>query len=196
MAPSRLCFIGDSFVQGCGDPALLGWVGRVCQQAIAQGHDLTAYNLGIRGQASGAIAARWHGEALPRLSAQPLDRRGLVFSFGANDAAQGIAPDRTRSHTEAILDQAQGMAPVLLIGPAPIADTPSADSPLADLCTMMAHCAERRGIAYLPIFATLRRNQTWMGEALAGDGAHPGSGGYSILADMVRQWNAWQGWFR
>lgn len=183
-------------MQGCGDPALLGWVGRVCQQAIAQNRDLTAYNLGVRGQTSGDIAARWHAEALPRLSMQPRDRRGLVFSFGANDAAQGITLDLTRSHTEATLDQAQGMAPVLLIGPAPIADTPSTDPVLADMCAMMAHDAKRRGIAYLPVFAALRQNQTWMAEALSGDGAHPGSNGYSILADMVCQWNAWQDWFR
>lgn len=196
MPPNRLCFIGDSFVQGCGDPTLLGWVGRVCAQAIVQGRDLTVYNLGIRGQTSGDIAMRWLAEAQPRLSAQPFDHRGLVFSFGANDAAQGVTPDHTRSHTEAILDQAQGMAPVLLIGPAPIADTPAADFRLADICTMMAHCAERRGIAYLPIFTALRQNRTWMDEALANDGAHPGAEGYSVLADMVRGWSAWQGWFR
>lgn len=196
MAPNRLCFIGDSFVQGCGDPTLLGWVGRVCAQAIVQGHDLTVYNLGIRGQTSGDIAERWHAEALSRLSAQSFDHRGLVFSFGANDAAQGVTLDHTRTHTEAILDQAQGMAPILLVGPAPIADTPSADSHLADICTMMAHCAQCRGIAYLPVFTDLRQNRTWMDEAPANDGAHPGVGGYSVLADRVHAWSAWQGWFR
>ncbi|MGE4280746.1 MAG: GDSL-type esterase/lipase family protein [Magnetospirillum sp.] len=196
MPPSRLCFIGDSFVQGCGDPEALGWVGRVCADRLALGHDLTAYNLGIRGQTSGQIACRWYAESLPRLSAHPFEQRGLVFSFGANDAAQMIAPDQTHAHTQSILDQARLLAPVLMVGPAPIADSPASDAPLQHLCQMMAQCAKERQIAYLPIFSDLRHNQSWMAEAVSGDGAHPAAGGYAALAELVRRWDAWRDWFR
>lgn len=44
----RLCFIGDSFVNGTGDDACLGWAGWICAAARQQGHDVTAYNLGVR----------------------------------------------------------------------------------------------------------------------------------------------------
>ena len=55
----RLCFIGDSLVNGTGDPTGLGWVGRVTASARRRGHDVTTYNLGIRRDTSADIAARW-----------------------------------------------------------------------------------------------------------------------------------------
>lgn len=175
---------------------MLGWVGRVCADASSRGHDVTAYNLGIRGQTSSDIASRWSAEALPRLSQQPYDQRGLVFSFGANDAARNIPCEQTKANTEAVLGQAKSVAPVLLIGPAPIADNPATDTRITILSEMMADCATRHDIAFLPIFAALRQSQTWMSEAVSSDGAHPGAGGYSVLADLVRSWSAWQDWFR
>jgi hypothetical protein len=67
----RICFIGDSLVNGVGDPTGLGWVGRVATAARRRGHDITAYNLGIRRDTSGDIAVRWQGRrrgACPRKS--------------------------------------------------------------------------------------------------------------------------------
>ena len=43
----RICFVGDSFVNGIGDETALGWVGRVCALAHTHGFPLTSYNLGI-----------------------------------------------------------------------------------------------------------------------------------------------------
>ncbi|MGA7119410.1 MAG: GDSL-type esterase/lipase family protein [Polyangiaceae bacterium] len=79
----RICFFGDSFVNGTGDDDGLGWVGRVVARARQGGRDVTAYNLGIRRDTSADVAARWMREARPRL---PHEHDGrLVFSFGAND---------------------------------------------------------------------------------------------------------------
>ncbi|HZC55143.1 MAG TPA: hypothetical protein VE396_03730 [Xanthobacteraceae bacterium] len=33
--PIRICFFGDSMVNGTGDDACLGWVGRICAAAGA-----------------------------------------------------------------------------------------------------------------------------------------------------------------
>ncbi|MGD1712770.1 hypothetical protein [Dapis sp. BLCC M172] len=44
----RICFIGDSFVNGTGDPDYLGWTGRICQTFYNQGYDIKYYNLGVR----------------------------------------------------------------------------------------------------------------------------------------------------
>lgn len=79
----RIAFFGDSFVNGQGDPDVLGWVGRVGAAALARGHDLTIYNGGIRGDTSADVRGRWHDEAIRRLPAEY--RRGLVFAFGVND---------------------------------------------------------------------------------------------------------------
>ena len=42
----RICFIGDSFVNGTGDDDALGWPGRVVSMARSKGLDVTYYNLG------------------------------------------------------------------------------------------------------------------------------------------------------
>ena len=58
----RVCFIGDSFVQGTGDPTGLGWVGRVVSETKQAGWNITGYNLGVRGETSRDIMARWERE--------------------------------------------------------------------------------------------------------------------------------------
>lgn len=63
----RICFFGDSVINGTGDDDGLGWVGRVVAQARRGGCDVTAYNLGIRRGTSADVAARWAGEARLRL---------------------------------------------------------------------------------------------------------------------------------
>ena len=35
----------------------------------------------------------------------------------------------------------------------------------------------------------------WREEAAAGDGIHPGAGGYAALAGLVDTWPAWRSWF-
>ena len=55
----RICFIGDSFVQGTGDPECLSWVGRVAAKAQAAGWKITSYNLGVPRDTSRDILARW-----------------------------------------------------------------------------------------------------------------------------------------
>ncbi|MFA6022405.1 MAG: GDSL-type esterase/lipase family protein [Rhodospirillales bacterium] len=190
----RICFFGDSFVNGCGDPALLGWVGRVCARQSQKGHDLTLYNLGIRGDSSSDVLARWAFEAESRLKAHP--NRRLVFSFGANDAAQNIPRAISLDHTARILRAAQALAPTLMIGPAPIADDDVSDGRVASLCPQIASLCDTFGIAYLPIHARLRQSTAWMEEARAQDGAHPATGGYSALATLVEDWPHWQAWFQ
>ena len=58
----RICFIGDSFVNGTGDDACLGWAGRLCRDARAAGREVTYYNLGVRRNTSADIARRWRAE--------------------------------------------------------------------------------------------------------------------------------------
>src|SRR5690606_38662926 len=79
----RICFVGDSFVQGTGDTAGGGWVRRVAAAAVAAGYDITACKLGVRRDTSADVAARWQAECDARLRAECSPY--LVFSFGAND---------------------------------------------------------------------------------------------------------------
>ena len=196
MADLRICFFGDSFVNGTGDPALLGWVGRACAAAWAGGTDITAYNLGIRRETSTDVRARWREEA-KRRRPSGIDTR-LVFSFGANDAV--IEGGRPRvdaavsaSNLGAILRVATGLGPVLVVGPPPLGDT-IRQANLARLCDSFAAICDGMLVPYLPVLTQLT-GSAWLQEAAQGDGAHPGAGGYQALAELVTGWSAWQQWF-
>jgi lysophospholipase L1-like esterase len=194
----RICFWGDSFVNGTGDDDGLGWVGRVVARARRAGRDVTAYNLGIRGNTSADVAARWKGEAELRLVPEHDGR--LVFSFGANDGAPGVdgrpRVERAASlaNAETILGAAHGWLPTLMIGPAPIADDRAANARLRALSTGYAKLCQRIAVPYLDIFELLLASPTWIEEARAGDGAHPNRGGYAIVAAAVSEWTAWRAW--
>jgi lysophospholipase L1-like esterase len=188
----RICFVGDSFVNGMGDPDLLGWVGRICA-----GRSLTLYNLGVRRQTSAEIAARWSAEVACRCP--PAADNRLVFSFGVNDCTleQGqlrVDPLTSLVHTRQILKSAQRLYPVLMIGPPPIAD-PGHNQRIAQLSAQMASVCAERSVPYLDVFSTLINSSIWMREVEAGDGAHPGAQGYQELAILINQWPAWLDWW-
>ncbi len=195
--PIRICFFGDSMVNGTGDDAALGWVGRACAAARRGGRDVTAYNLGIRRDTSADIRARWRREAEARLP-QGHDGR-LVFSFGANDCCLGedgavrVAPEAAVGHAEAILAAALAWKPVLMVGPVPVVDAATAARVAALDAAYAALCA-RLGVAYLSVAGIVAASAVWRREVAAGDGAHPNEGGYALLADAVMGWEAWRRW--
>jgi len=80
MKDIRICFIGDSFVNGTGDETSLGWAGRLCAQANKKENNLTYYNLGIRRNTSQDILKRIKNELPSRLPSS-MDSR-VVLSFG------------------------------------------------------------------------------------------------------------------
>ncbi|MEV0265470.1 GDSL-type esterase/lipase family protein [Streptomyces sp. NPDC050617] len=191
----RICFIGDSFVQGIGDPEYRGWVGRVLQDTPG---DITAFNLGIRRNTSEDVRRRCWQEVGPR-TLPGADNR-LVVSCGSNDMIEEggrvrVDPAQCLDNLETLLDDSlrQAVAP-LVVGPPPVIDAGEPHlrrvSALAD--TMAALCRSRS----VPFIATTRGladDPTWIREAMAGDGGHPGSGGYRKLADIVLsgQWHEW-----
>lgn len=62
MVALRICFGGNSITNGTGDDEYLGWPGRLCAAERARSHDFSHYNLGIRGDTSEMIEARWRDE--------------------------------------------------------------------------------------------------------------------------------------
>lgn len=194
----RICFVGDSFVNGTGDPAYLGWTGRLCIAARQQGYDLTYYNLGIRGETSADILSRWEAEVSRRLSSGVEGR--VVFSFGCNDTT--VEAGQTRVSVEASLDNTQKILstasqqyPVLMVGPPPIADLEQNER-TADLSQQFGTLCQRLEIPYLDVFATLQHSEVWMREVAEMDGAHPQAAGYAEYAALVQSWSAWLRWFK
>ncbi len=51
---------------------------------------------------------------------------------------------------------------------------------------------EQLGVPFLDAFTPSATFRHWRAEAAAGDGAHPGAGGYGELAALVDEWPAWR----
>lgn len=189
----RLCFIGDSFVNGTGDDECLGWAGRLCRTARTAGKDVTYYNLGVRRDTSADIAVRWRNEAMARLP--PLMPGALIFSFGVNDCViedgrRRIAPAETLHNAGDILAEAKVRRRTLMIGPPPPGDAADA-AQVADLSQALARICADLDVRFLPVFDPLSRSAAWRAAQARGDGAHPDAAGYAEWAALVGQWPAW-----
>ena len=194
MQSLRICFVGDSLVNGTGDPACLGWTGRVCAAACDAGHDITYYNLGIRRATSADLHGYWRDEVTRRLPGE-FDGR-VVFSFGVNDTTEldgalRVPPETTLEHARAMLTDARSTWPILLIGPTPVLDT-AHNERIVQLSQRLAAIAAELGVAYLPVFDVLYRSGVWLDEVSRNDGAHPRAQGYVELAQCVQSWPAWR----
>jgi lysophospholipase L1-like esterase len=196
--PMRICFFGDSFVNGTGDDACLGWAGRACAAARHAGRDLTCYNLGIRGDTTAHVLQRWHREAEARLLPEHDGR--LVFSFGANDCCPGadgagvrVAPGQALANAEAILKAARASRLTLMVGPASVGDA-ATDRRIAELSAEFATLCAGLDVPYLELFSLVAASPVWSREVAQGDGAHPNKGGYEHVAEAFMRWPPWRRW--
>jgi lysophospholipase L1-like esterase len=197
-ADRRVLFFGDSFVAGVGDPTGLGWVGRVVAASFAAGLPLTAYNLGVRRDTSLDVAARWLAEAGARMRAQA--GYGVVVGFGVNDttAEDGrvrVEPGLAVDALGRVLDgAAQHGLRAFVVGPAPAGEA-AQDARVRALSAAFAPVAAQHGAPYVDVAEALCASAAWTAEAAAGDGAHPGAGGYEELARLVLAggWLDWLG---
>ncbi|MFJ9947271.1 GDSL-type esterase/lipase family protein [Kitasatospora sp. NPDC091207] len=195
----RICFIGDSFTQGIGDPEFRGWVGRVLQETgLAQPAGLTAFNLGVRRNTSSDVLRRIWPEVDARTRPDADNR--LVVSVGSNDAtledgAPRVVPERCLANLTAVLDGARerGLG-VLVVGPPPVVGWGEEHlERLLDLAGQLAALCAGRGVPFVDVTAAVAAHPGWAAEALAGDGAHPGAAGYRFLAGLVLS-GGWPGW--
>jgi len=191
----RICFFGDSYVQGTGDDECLGWAGRLCAGARRAGHDITCYNLGVRRETSTDIMRRWLAECEPRLL--PATDNHVVFSFGANDVALAdgvprVHEDDTIANLYAMLENARTRYRTLLVGTPPAADDEH-NARLARLSERMRDAAGQLGVPYVATLPALVDDRIWRDEVRDNDGAHPRAAGYARLAGIVAASGAW--WF-
>lgn len=194
----RICFFGDSFVNGAGDDECLGWPGRVIAATRQAGRDATCYNLGIRRDTSEDIAGRWRDEARCRLP-PGCDPR-LAFSFGSNDCASDehgsprVPFARTMANAERILNEAKATAPTLMIGPPPIFDDADADARIRVLSDALDRLCRRIGVPFLDALTFIDGCAAWKEEAASGDGKHPNRLGYVALAGHILAWPPCRAW--
>lgn len=194
----RICFFGDSFVNGVLDDTFQGWPGRICAAASTPARPITLYNLGIRRDTSEHVEVRWVREAEARLS-EGVDGR-LVFSFGVNDCARKngsprVAPARSLEAAARIFTLARLSRPVLWVGPPPVSPKSKANDD-ERVRTLSARYAELGlDVPFLDLYGALRDEPEWSASVARGDGAHPDEHGYALIADVVTRWQAWSRWW-
>lgn len=187
-----LVFIGDSYVAGYGDPKGLGWVSRVVGRTEHPDVDVTAYQLGVRGDSSADVLSRWRTECPPRWKGRSEKR--LVVAVGHNDAESCMTTARVRLNLANILDDAaaSGVA-VFAVGPPPTLDD-ELNGRLEIVVAAQADVCARRGVPYVDCYRPLVGHEQWRSDLGAtGDGVHPGQAGYGLIAWLVLHggWDHW-----
>ena len=190
----RICFVGDSFVNGTGDETALGWAGRLCAMANKRNTPVTCYNLGVRRDTSKDIMLRWENECVRRLP-DFCDGR-IVLSCGVNDMAMedgNLRVDSAEScaNVRSVLRRARQYT-VLMVGPPPVLNDEQ-NGRVGDLSLAFAREAEALGVPYIDLFSSLCSDDTYRREVASNDGAHPRSQGYSKMANIIVSSPRW--WF-
>jgi len=198
-----LCFIGTTLTCGARDRDALGWPGRLTRQLLREGHAVHHYNLGIPGETLPILAKRAEREARPRLD--PAED-ALVF-LEPGHADLGLLSDGRRrtdattfeAHLTMTMDQLDGMAQVVLVGPSPVIERETAlpcpvtgelirysNTPIAAAARRMAVLSAERGILYLDLFDEMQKGTAFTA-SIEDDpyGIDPGSGGHKLIAEYA-----------
>ena len=130
-------------------------------------------NHGVPGATSEACVRQWFNTGI-----DPQRNETVVFSFGTNDVIYGLPTDNSLIALTSALDRAAGLdVPAYVVGPP---DAPSIADAYAGICAA-------RDIPFFDTVIPLGEGSTWRAEANAGDGSHPGAGGYAELADLLER---------
>jgi lysophospholipase L1-like esterase len=196
MRDIRICYVGDSFVNGTGDPDKLGWSGRLSSNSQNENRDITHYNLGIRRETSEDILKRWESECKTRLP--EVSENKVVFSFGVNDTViengkRRVSLEDSVKNAKSMLVNASKKYDVLMIGMPPI-DDEAQNKIIKELDYSYQNLCKELNIPYLSIYDRLIDDEIWRDEVSSNDGAHPRDRGYEMLANFIREWNDW--WFK
>ena len=190
----RICFVGDSFVNGTGDEEALGWAGRLCADANAGSSSITYYNLGIRRNTSRDILKRFEMECSPRLI-EDCDSR-VVLSCGVNDTvvengARRIPYTESLGNVRELLLKAKKYK-TILIGPPPVGEDDQNERIMA-LSQAFGEEASAQVISYIDLFSALITDSAYKRDVMNNDGSHPRSSGYEKIAKVISSSRSW--WF-
>ena len=189
-----LVFVGASLVAGVGDPKGQGWVSRVVGRTHSPDLELTAYNLGVRGDTTADVLARWKAECAPRWQGRAEKR--LVVSVGGNDAATGVTLARHRLNLANILDDAASAGIGTFVVSPPPTDDEELNAKLDVLVEAQADVCSRRGVPFVDCFRPLLGHEQWQSDLAASRVAHhPGQAGYGLIAWLVLH-NGWYDWLQ
>ncbi|GAB3238485.1 GDSL-type esterase/lipase family protein [Kineosporia babensis] len=188
----RICVVGDALACGVGDPKALGWVGRVAARTPQDEMALSVYTLGVPGENTADLGARWWEESSRRYGEGPSENR-LVIGLGRADIEAGLSIPRSRLNLANMLDDAHARRlPAFVVGPPPSADN-DLNHRIEELSATFGDVCRRRGVPFVDCFDPLYAHEDWLTDLAAGDGEHPRQAGYGLIAWLVLH-NGWYEW--
>lgn len=201
----RIFCFGDSITLGCNDSTGLGWPGRLCRDLMHGERSVAVYNLGINGDTSQDISARWRAE----VDARSRNANGLIlFAFGFNDAAKADGGDvqvdlaSSIANARSMLIAAKSITDVLWIGPTPLDESVNPmqtgfacwdmrNRNIALYDAAYANLAREIDVDYLSLFPEFITSPRYQAALVAGDKVHLGDDGYAMIAERIAAWDRW-----
>lgn len=187
-------FLGSSLVAGVGDPKGQGWVTRVVGRTAHPDLELTAYNLGVRGNTSADVLRQWAAEVPARWSGRT--ERRVVLSVGTDDVLGGISLARHRLNLANLLDEAAATGVHTFVVSPPPTDDAELNSRLEVLVEAQADVCARRSVPFVDCYTPLSGHDQWRTDlAVSRVPHHPGQAGYGLIAWLVLH-HGWTDWLQ
>lgn len=198
------CF-GDSITFGEYDIESGGWVDRLKTSCMAgyivQGQsDDSVFNLGIGGETTRGMRARFETELKTRLNAT--QRSLITLAYGANDAARETSGETLVPQKEFIdnLSLAIGIGrslkcEILLLNITPVSlgregvPTPSGRRRFNEVVdrynTALEELARQQSVELLDVNGEFKKKE--LSSLFVDDGVHPNAEGHRLISDLVRE---------
>ncbi len=197
----RVLIFGDSITQGFWDSEG-GWVNRLrktydMQMIEGKDHDPpTIFNLGVSGDSSDDVLARFDSETKARAS----EELSFVIAVGVNDARTKAGVNfsnvqRYQQKLARILQRAkQYSGKVLFVGLTPCVearsnpvswgDTGYTNGRIKEFDNVLREFCEQNNVGFVEIFEPFQKAETET--ELLPDSLHPNDRGHQLIADLVR----------
>lgn len=194
----HLHFFGDSFTEGFGEISGRGWVDRVLDATPEHPGAISGFNHGLRGSTTAQIRTTF--DSVLGSSDRSIPGIAVVLCGGANDSLDLSPGGPLRTGTSlanmtAMVERCRSEAwPVLVVGSPPII---GADEEVRGLLRSfsddLAAACRAQGVPFIGTEDRLAVDERWRRDVH--DGAHPGSLGYQVLADLILE-RGWLEWVR
>jgi len=208
-SPKKLVVLGDSGVQGWGDPREGGWCERLRRDWMARPNGPVVYNLGVRGDGLERLASRLVDEVGRRGELRRQIPQGILIGIGHNDAARvGRADGRQQLDPEGflfglkqLLATAKALTPIHVLGLAPVDE---AAMPYAEVLwyqlddirryeALVEEACLEADVPFLPLLNGLLADPNWR-QLLCRDGLHLNTEGHHQVFERIRHWPALLQW--